>query len=70
LKNCSTEFLEIYENADLIISKGMGNLEGLLHNGNSKIFFLSMIKCDVIAKLVNAKKGDFIVLKNLGKVKS
>ena len=60
----SIEFLEIYNQADVIISKGMGNLEGLLHNGNKKIFFLLMVKCTPIAELINTKKGDFVVLQN------
>ncbi|MBE0661787.1 MAG: DUF89 family protein [Bacteroidales bacterium] len=61
LSRCSNEFLRIYESADLIISKGQGNLEGLLPHSDPRIFFLLMVKCDIIANRLNVKKGDFVV---------
>ena len=61
LDKCSDEFMDIYDKADLIISKGQGNLEGLLNTHNKKIFFLLMIKCDVIGNYLGVKKGDFVV---------
>jgi hypothetical protein len=61
LSHCSNEFLEIYHSADLIISKGLGNLEGLLGEKDSRIFFLLMVKCDVIAEILHVKKGSFVV---------
>ena len=64
LTKVSAQFLEIYEKADVIISKGMGNLEGLLHNGNKKIFFLLMVKCDPIGELIGVKKKNFVVMQN------
>lgn len=65
LNHVSSEFLEIYNTADVIISKGQGNLEGLLGNMNSKIFFLLMVKCDVVAEAIQVKRGDFVVLRNI-----
>jgi damage-control phosphatase, subfamily I len=64
LEKCSEEFINVFRNADLIISKGQGNLEGLLQEKDSRIYFLLMIKCDVIADLLNVKKGDFVVYNN------
>lgn len=66
LEKCSNEFLEIYHSANLIISKGQGNLEGLMNEHDSRTFFLLMAKCDVIAESLNVQKGSFIVaqLKN------
>jgi len=61
LSDCSTEFLQVWKEADLIISKGQGNLEGLLPQKDSRIFFLLMAKCDVIANLLNVNKGDLVV---------
>lgn len=60
----SEDFLEIYYKADLIISKGQGNLEGLINEKSKNIFFLFMVKCEVIAKLIGADKGDFVVVRN------
>lgn len=61
LGKCNNTFLTQFKNADLIISKGQGNLEGLIDENDSRIFFLLMAKCDVIAKRLNVEKGSFIV---------
>ncbi len=61
LHRVSKEFLEIYRSADLIISKGMGNFEGLMDENDSRLFYLLMIKCPVIGQKVGAEKGDFVV---------
>lgn len=61
LNDCSAEFIKTYNEADLIISKGQGNLEGLLPQKDSRIFFLLMAKCDVIANLLNVNKGNLVV---------
>jgi damage-control phosphatase, subfamily I len=68
LSCCSHEFLTIYESADLIISKGQGNLEGLLPHSDSRIFYLLMVKCDIIAKRLNVQKGDFVVYNQFAEV--
>ncbi len=62
LNKSSRDFRKIFENADLIISKGQGNLEGLLSLNDSRIYFLLMIKCDIIAEILNVNKGDFVVV--------
>ncbi len=61
LQKCSKEFNEIYNSADLIISKGQGNFEGLMHQNDSRIFFLLMAKCNVIGEILNVEKGSFVV---------
>lgn len=55
------EFRRCYEEADLIISKGQGNLEGLIGEHDSRIFFLLMVKCDVIAEYLCVDKGSYVV---------
>ncbi|MBN2349185.1 MAG: DUF89 family protein [Bacteroidales bacterium] len=64
LDKCSPEFLEVYHSADVIISKGQGNLEGLINVKDKKIFFLLMVKCHVMAELTGAQEGDIIVWYN------
>nr|WP_320009923.1 ARMT1-like domain-containing protein [uncultured Desulfobulbus sp.] len=44
LSACSASFIEQFQEADLIISKGMGNFE-CLSEVEAPIFFLFMIKC-------------------------
>lgn len=61
-EHCSSEFMEVFNKADVIISKGQGNLEGLLDYPTDKeIFFLLMVKCDVIADILGVSKGSFVV---------
>jgi hypothetical protein len=59
---CSEKFLEILGSADLIISKGQGNYEGLSEE-NLPIFFLLKAKCRVIAKDIGVEEGDIILMK-------
>lgn len=54
-------FRKAFEDADLIISKGQGNFEGLMHEGDPRIWFLLMIKCQVIGDYLDVKKGDIVV---------
>lgn len=54
-------FQEHFKKSDLIISKGQGNFEGLLPLNDKRIFFLLMVKCNVIAELLNVKKGSLVV---------
>ncbi|MCF6333697.1 MAG: ARMT1-like domain-containing protein [Draconibacterium sp.] len=64
LHRVSSEFLKTYNSADLIISKGMGNYEGLMDETDPRLFFLLMIKCPVIGKIIGAKNGAFVVKQN------
>ncbi|MBN1820942.1 MAG: DUF89 family protein [Prolixibacteraceae bacterium] len=64
LHRVSKEFLKIYKSADLIIAKGMGNFEGLMHEKNPRLFNLMMIKCEHIGQVVGANYGDFVVKQN------
>lgn len=67
LDYCNNEFLEIFKNADMIISKGQGNYEGLSGIDRS-IFFLLKAKCQVIANNIGVKEND-IILKGMKKNK-
>jgi damage-control phosphatase, subfamily I len=62
LPTCSEEFNQCFREADLVISKGQGNLEALIDE-KKNIFFLLKIKCNVIAKMLDHKhKVDEIVI--------
>ena len=61
LERCSDEFLRVYNSADLIISKGQGNLEGLLNENDPRIVSLLMVKGDLIAEMLGVVKNDFVV---------
>ena len=61
LKYCSPEFIELYQDAELIISKGQGNYESLSEEDKS-IFFLLRAKCPVIAKDIGCNVGDMVLV--------
>jgi uncharacterized protein with ATP-grasp and redox domains len=62
LKRCSPEFIDIFRTADIIVSKGQGNFEGL-SDEKGRIFFLLKVKCKVVARNLQAEEGGMI-LKN------
>lgn len=64
LSKVSEEFMLYYKSADLIISKGQGNYEGLLNEQDNRIFFLMMVKCDMVAEKIGTTKGGFVVCRN------
>jgi len=64
VKHCSPSFKKLFDEADVIISKGQGNLEGLINNEKQKIFFLFMVKCNVIEKLIGVHKKNSVVFFN------
>ncbi len=57
---CSEEFINAYEQAPFIISKGQGNYEAL--SGEKRpIFFLLKTKCRVIADDLSLQEGDIVL---------
>jgi len=60
LNKCSNKFIKIFNNADMIISKGQGNYEGL-SDEKKTIFFLLKVKCPVIARNIGVDVGDIIL---------
>ncbi len=53
LPECSADFRRHFQGADLIIAKGQGNLE-TLWGVEAPIFFLFMVKCAPVARMINA----------------
>lgn len=63
---CSGQFLEAMEYADIIISKGQANYETLESTklAGEKTFFLLKAKCPVVAENLGVKYGDIIFTRN------
>ncbi len=59
----SPQFLESIESADMVISKGQGNYEGL-SSYHRDIFFLFVVKCPLVAREVDAAVGTLILKVN------
>ena len=57
---CNDDFMERFNKADMVISKGQGNYEGL-SNVKRSVFFLLKAKCHVIANDLKVKENDIIL---------
>lgn len=60
MKEATPEFMKLFEQADMVISKGQGNFE-TLSDVKRPVFFLLKVKCPVVAKHLQCKKGDFVL---------
>lgn len=59
---CSEQFVKIFRAADLIVSKGQGNYEGLSDEAQP-VFFLLKAKCSVIAHDIGIPQGSIVLKK-------
>lgn len=61
----SPQFREIFQNADLVIAKGLGNYEGLdeMDLGEKPVFCLLNAKCKPVAREIGVKTGDSVVMR-------
>ncbi len=62
LEKSTPEFRQLFQTADLIISKGQGNYEMLSENPQP-IFFLLKAKCAIIARDLEVPLGSFVIKK-------
>ena len=67
LEACSPRFLEQYQSADLIISKGQANYETLVQEKDERIFFLFKVKCPVVAAFMGRSNGDIVLSRGSAK---
>jgi uncharacterized protein with ATP-grasp and redox domains len=61
LSRATTHFRNMFEKAELIISKGMGNFECLETLKDKRIFFVFKVKCNVVANAIGKEVGDIIL---------
>ncbi len=64
LSECSSEFRQVFEEADVIIAKGQGNYESLSLS-NANIYFLFRVKCDLVAEHSGFPVGSLVLLRAL-----
>lgn len=60
LSECSADFQSLFQSADLILSKGMGNYE-TLSTMPGPIFFLLIVKCPVVSADIGAPVGSIVI---------
>lgn len=64
LDECTPEFREVFDRADVVIAKGQGNFETLTEQPqDGRILMLFTVKCPVAADHVGADMGDMVVMK-------
>lgn len=62
LRDCSEEFNQAFENADLVISKGQANYESLEAIGKKdrRLYFLLRAKCEIVANNLGVHLGQMV----------
>ncbi len=60
IEDLTKEARMLFESADCIISKGMGNFECLSEYKDYPIYYLLKIKCNVVANALEIKVGDIV----------
>jgi uncharacterized protein with ATP-grasp and redox domains len=61
LKYANEESKNIFNEADVVIAKGMGNFESLYQITNREVFYLFIVKCNVVASAINANEKDIVL---------
>ncbi|MDD5748943.1 MAG: ARMT1-like domain-containing protein [Actinomycetota bacterium] len=61
LSHSNPDFLKLFRNADVVLSKGQGNWE-TLEGCNRGIFFLLQAKCPVVARANQCEFGELLLL--------
>jgi len=64
IENLNIEARALFEKADCIISKGMGNYECLSENKDYPLYYLLKVKCNVVANALAMDVGDIICKKS------
>ncbi len=57
----SKEFMKLFNETSLILSKGMGNFECLESYKDNRIFFLYKVKCEVVANKIGQSVGEIVL---------
>jgi uncharacterized protein with ATP-grasp and redox domains len=63
LEECSSEFMDIFNKADIVIAKGQGNYESLFR-AERKVYFLFKIKCSVVSLKTGYSLGKGVLISN------
>lgn len=66
LNDCSEEFRNVLQSADVIISKGQGNYE-CLDERDDNIYFVLTAKCPVVAAALGVEEGEAVLKKEKGR---
>jgi len=60
LDQVSSDFLELYDQAGIILAKGMGHFETMSHLPDRRLYFLLQAKCAPVAQALGVSRGSFV----------
>ncbi|WP_319558510.1 damage-control phosphatase ARMT1 family protein [Thiomicrorhabdus sp.] len=63
LSEVNERSFEIFKEADIVLAKGMGNFESLFQQTPRDVYYLFIVKCQVIANAINQSVKDMILWK-------
>jgi uncharacterized protein with ATP-grasp and redox domains len=63
LEEANSVSKEIFDRADIVLSKGMGNFESLYHVAKRPVYFLFVVKCSVVAEEIGQNAKELIFKK-------
>jgi len=63
-ETASLKAREVFSSADVVISKGQGNFETLSEIDDLRVYFLFLVKCNVVARYLGMRKFSKIFIKN------
>ncbi len=64
LKEVNAESKAIFDCADIVLAKGMGNFESLYKVAQRPIYFLFVVKCTVVAQAIGKEVKELIFIKD------
>ena len=61
LELCSDAFRDLFDGADVVISKGQANFK-TLGGASREIYHFFRVKCNVVARALRCAKGDLVIM--------
>ncbi|HHV92964.1 MAG TPA: DUF89 family protein [Firmicutes bacterium] len=63
LDKAHPNFIRVFKEADVVISKGQGNYEALSNARDRAVYFLLKAKCEPVARDLGVKVGEYVFLR-------
>jgi len=63
LEDCAETFRTAFRSADLVIAKGMGNFESLCDTADREVYYLLLVKCDLVGDHIGCPKDKAVILR-------
>ncbi len=54
----------LFKKADIVLAKGMGNFESLYEVAERSVYYLFIVKCNVVSEAIGERVGELIFVKN------